>query len=153
MPGKMVNIYKELIDLKIIDDVCTQVNTITSTCGPLQKLAVEVLSAIVHPYYGEVYSFPWKRGPHSAVLEYNENIGNFDMLRETVYHCLNDFNWTGKLAVVYKDNFENDSVACICAFRIVLQMLRVKIDSVSTVLSDSEMMKLLHHALESSNIV
>ena len=76
MPTKMVGVYKEIIDLKLLEEICTIISKITAGASDYQRLAIEVASAAVHPYFGEVYSFPWKRGPHSAVLEYNDKVIN-----------------------------------------------------------------------------
>ena len=153
MPAKMINIYKEIIDMKLLENACLMIGQISSSANQLQKLAIEVVSTAVHPFYGEVYSFPWLRGPHNAVLEYNENISSFEVLRETVYNCLNEFDWTNKLTTAYKEFFDSDSIACICIFRIVLQMLRFKLDTVSVLLQDGEIMKLFHLSLSGTHVV
>lgn len=111
------------------------------------------MSAVIHPYYGEVYSFPWKRGPHTAVLEYNDNYGNFDILKDTVYSALSEFNWTNKLTYCFKELYESDNVTCIAIYRIFLQLLRFKLDLTTLITSDSGVMKLLHASLNGSNIV
>lgn len=110
MPSKMVGVYKEFIDLKLLDEICMIISKITAGTTEIQRLAIEVASAVVHPYYGEVYSFPWKRGPHSAVLEYNENMNNFDVLRETIFGAFTDFSWTTKLTLAYKEFFDEHTI-------------------------------------------
>ena len=153
MPAKMIGLYKEILDLKLIDDICAVISTISSGVSEFQKLCIQVLSAAVHPYYGEVYSFPWKRGPHSAVLEYNENIAHFEVLRDTAFNCLTDFSWTSKLTFAFKELFDNDAVTCIAIYRIILQMLRTKLDTASVIVSDPGLMKLLHASLSGTNPV
>ncbi len=73
----MLNFYKDLIDLKIINDLCT----IIGEGGPvtsIQKVALHVVSVIINPICGDTYSFPWKRGPHDNLGEYNEALPIFD---------------------------------------------------------------------------
>jgi len=152
-PSKMIHIYREIVDMKLLDEACSFISKISAGINDLQKLAIEVISTAVHPFYGEVYNFPWKRGPLTAVLEYNENISNFEVLRETVHSCLSAFDWTSKLTLAYKELFDNNTVSCICIYRIVLQMLRVKLDTVSVVISDSGLMKLFHLSLSGTNVI
>ena len=109
-PGKMVHIYKEIVDTKVLEEACKIIKKISGTPDKLQKSAIQVVSTAVHPFYGEVYSFPWQRGPHSAVLEYNENMVHFELLRETICHALNSYKWTGKLTIAYKEYFDDDNV-------------------------------------------
>jgi hypothetical protein len=30
---------------------------------------------VMNPYFGDSYSYPWKRGPHENLPEYAENMG------------------------------------------------------------------------------
>jgi hypothetical protein len=44
----------------------------------LQKASVHVLSVLMNPFFGDTYSYPWKRGPHDNLPEYNEAVPTFD---------------------------------------------------------------------------
>ena len=151
MPTKMLGIYKELVDLKLIDDLCLRISNISGTLSDLDKMCIQIISGIIHPYYGEVYSFPWKRGPHTAVYEYNESVPSFDMLKNNVYNCFSSFPWMGKLTYSFKELYEVDNITCISIFRIFLQLLRFKLDTASQIVSEGGVMKLLHSALNSRN--
>lgn len=153
MPAKMINIYKEIVDLNLLDEMCNQVGGINSSVSHIQKLAILVLSAAVHPYFGEVYSFPWKRGPHSAVLEYNDNVGHFEMIRNSVHSGLTDAKWLNKLSFAYKECYEDDAVVCIAIYRIILQMLRIKLENTYEMVNNKQFMKILHSSLGCSNPV
>jgi hypothetical protein len=78
----MQNFYKDLMDLKLINDLCFIIASGTyNASSPIVKVAVHVLSIIVNPVYGDTYSFPWKRGPHDNLGEYFEALMVFDMAR------------------------------------------------------------------------
>jgi len=85
IPIRMQNFYKELVDSKIINDICSIIGSVGSSGNPLHKVAVQVLSVIVNPIYGDTYSFPWKRGPHDNLNEYLEVLPIFDQVRHTAY--------------------------------------------------------------------
>jgi hypothetical protein len=70
------------------------------TISALQKVAVQVLSIIVSPAYGDVYSFPWKRGPQDNFNEYLEASTIFDQCRSIAYQNLFDFDFLSKLNLV-----------------------------------------------------
>lgn len=55
----------------------------------------------MHPSYGDVYSFPWKRGPHDNLNEYLDNIAVFDNVKQTVWSCINEYDWLSRFAIVY----------------------------------------------------
>jgi fused len=153
IPYKMIGIYKEFIDLKLIEDLSDYVSTISITTDSHQIFAIKVLSTAIHPFYGEVYSFPLKRGPHSSVLEYNESYEHFEMLRDTVHNALSSFSLIGKLCYAYKELFDSDTVTCVSIFRIFLQMLRIKLDNTSLIVTEPKIMKLLHSSLIGTNPV
>ncbi len=77
----MQNFYKDLLEQRIINDICSIILSVGGVATPLQKVAVHVLSIIINPVYGETYSFPWKRGPHDNLNEYLEALPSFDNVR------------------------------------------------------------------------
>jgi len=81
----MQNFYKDLVEQKIIHDLCSIVSQVGANATPKQKVATHVLSIIINPIYGDTYSFPWKRGPHDNLNEYLEATSTFDMVRNTTY--------------------------------------------------------------------
>ena len=153
IPFKMVGIYKEIIDLNLLDELAKIILGISGSTTDMQRLAIDVLSTSVHPFFGEVYSFPWKRGPHSSVLEYNDCLGNFEMIRESVHDSLFQFSWINKFTFAFKELYDNNPVTCIAIYRIILQMLRIKLDTASAVIEDPSLMAMLHSSLSGTNPV
>ena len=69
------------MDLKLIADICGIISGVGQVATPLQKVAIQVLSIMINPIYGETYSFPWKRGPHDNLNEYLEVLPTFELTR------------------------------------------------------------------------
>lgn len=57
------------------------------------------------------------------------------------------------MTFAYKELFDNDPVTCIAIYRVILQMMRTKLDTASIIVSDASLMKLLHSSLSGTNSV
>jgi hypothetical protein len=66
---------------------------------------------LMNPYYGDTFSYPWKRGPHENLAEYQEVFSPvFDgALREVVWKTLTDtsIDWLAKFAIVFQAEDES----------------------------------------------
>ena len=60
--------YKDLVEKRFIQE-CMEITKTHDSLAVL-KLFVQVLSAFMHPVYGDIESFPWKRGTAPGVQEY-----------------------------------------------------------------------------------
>lgn len=67
---------------------------------------MHVLSMLVNPAFGSVFSFPWMRGPHDQLIEYNDAINSFETVRMTVYKFFTEFDFLGVLMKIYHDENE-----------------------------------------------
>lgn len=131
IPIRMQSFYKDIIESKILQDVITLVASVGSVATPLQKVAVQVLSVIINPIYGETYSFPWKRGPHDNLNEYFEACSQFEQVRAFASSSLSEFDFLQKLVNVFNSEDENHYVVTkIAVLRIITQLLRLKKESV-----------------------
>jgi len=61
---------------------------------------------LVNPAFGSVFSFPWMRGPHDQLIEYNDAINSFETVRMTVYKFFTEFDFLGVLMKIYHDENE-----------------------------------------------
>lgn len=90
-------------------------------------LALENLSNLLCPVYGDFYSFPWKRGPHDSILEYIEASKSFQAVRLQIFTELKGHDLIKKSLAIY--NKENDiydqnlEVRC-SALRLLIQLLK-----------------------------
>lgn len=116
----MQSFYKDILEQKIVSDICQIVALVGQVATPLQKVAVHVLSIIVNPIYGETYSFPWKRGPHDNLNEYLEALPSYDLIRQFIANQTNEFDFLGKLGVIFNSEDENQHVVTkVAVLRII----------------------------------
>lgn len=92
---------------------------------PIDTVAMECLSTLMCPVYGDFYSFPWKRGPHDNILEYTEAVTIFEKVRESIFVCVKDFDFIGKALAIFlnEDEMKNVEVKC-SVLRLFNQTLR-----------------------------
>ena len=56
----------------------------------------------MNPFFGDTYSYPWKRGPHDNLPEYLEALPTFDnILRQTIFQLMTEFDYLSKLSMIY----------------------------------------------------
>ena len=55
---------------------------------PVLKLFVQVISAFMHPVYGDIECFPWKRIASAGVQEYKECATMLECVRQTIINSL-----------------------------------------------------------------
>lgn len=73
IPVRMLQFFKDICDNGVVKDVCDVFRTISANnVTPLHFVALQAISTMVCPVYGDFYSFPWKRGPHDSIQEYIE---------------------------------------------------------------------------------
>jgi hypothetical protein len=122
----MSSFYKDIVENGVVKDTCeifksTQPGNVTA----IHSVALECLSTVACPVYGDFYSFPWKRGPHDNILEYTEAATLFEAIREQVYSSLRDFDFVGKALAVYQKEDEAKHLEVKCAtLRLFIQLLR-----------------------------
>ena len=108
----------------------------------------------VHPSYGDLYSFPWKRGPNEAISEYNEALSTFDQVRNTVYASLNEFDWPSRFVILYSsEEAATGKAVMVAVLRVFLQMLRTKRDTAELIINHPQSIQMLHHAIASKDTV
>lgn len=108
VPIRMQNFSKDLMDLKLINDICFIIgsNSYNATSA-IVKVATQVLSVVMNPVYGDTYSFPWKRGPHDNMNEYFEALVTFDLVRSQAQQSLSDHDYLQRLVLIF--NSEDES--------------------------------------------
>lgn len=56
---------------------------------------------LINPAFGSQFSFPWMRGPHDQLIEYNDAVNSFENVRIAVYKFFSEFDFVGALMQVY----------------------------------------------------
>jgi len=71
----------------MINEICSILKTVqANNVNSIHMVAVELLSTLICPVYGDFYSFPWKRGPHDNIQDYIEALITFENLREQIFN-------------------------------------------------------------------
>ena len=95
IPIKMQNYYKEINENGTIKEICEILKS-NKQHASVHIVALECISLLICPVYGDFYSFPWKRGPHDNINEYIEANITFDSLRQNIYNNIKDSDFVGK---------------------------------------------------------
>lgn len=64
-PQRSFNFFKDLIEVKFIQDI-KQILLFFENATNLQRYTIQVLGVLIHPIYGEMFSFPWKRASNES---------------------------------------------------------------------------------------
>ena len=67
---------------------------------------MHVLAQLINPAFGNLFSFPWMRGPHDQLIEYNDAVNSFEALRTTVFKFFIEFDFVGVLMAIYHEENE-----------------------------------------------
>ena len=82
---------------------------------------------LVNPAFGNLFSFPWMRGPHDQLIEYNDAVNSFETIRMTVYKFFTEFDFVGALMAIYhEENEQNFLMTKMAVLRIITQLTRIK---------------------------
>jgi hypothetical protein len=126
IPLRMQQFFKEVSENGIIKEVTELLKSKNNnSVGPVHVMALECLSTLICPVYGDFYSFPWKRGPHDNILEYIEAQSIFENMRDKIFLQIKDFDFVGKALAIFMSEDESKSVEVKCSvLRMLNQMLR-----------------------------
>lgn len=122
----MAQFFKDITESGVLKEVADIVKSKNNnSVGPVHIVALECLSTLICPVYGDFYSFPWKRGPHDNILEYIEAQSIFESMRDKIFMYVKDFDFVGKAIAIFMMEDENKSVEAKCSvLRMFNQMLR-----------------------------
>ena len=124
IPLRMQQFFKEISENGMLKDV-TDIIKSGKQPGPVHIVALEALSTLICPVYGDFYSFPWKRGPHDNILEYTEAQTIFENMRDKIFLLIKDFDFVSKALAIFMSEDESKTVEVKCAvLRMFNQMLR-----------------------------
>ena len=84
----------------------------------------------MNPLYGDVFSFPWNRGPHDAINEYLEAVPVLEDARQNLSSIITDTEFLKYLLTAFHSEDESQHTETkIAVLRIVTQMLRTPRDT------------------------
>ena len=79
--------YKDLVEKRFIQE-CMYITKNYFENMNVLKLFAQVLSAFMHPVYGDIECFPWKRDSSPGVQEYKECATMLECVRQTIINSL-----------------------------------------------------------------
>jgi hypothetical protein len=79
----MQSFYKEIIENSYDIELVTLMSNKKVTS--VEQAACHVLAQLINPAFGDTYSFPWKRGPHDQIIEYQDLVPLVDLIRARIY--------------------------------------------------------------------
>lgn len=121
---------------------------------PVHIYLVKVLAVFMHPIYGDVFTFPWRRGPNETITEFNESLTLFECLKQTITNGLIEFDWVSVLDKVYKaEDDSNSNMTKISVLRVILQCLRVSKELTEKIFSSKALLTLLQYNIFSEDHV
>ena len=93
----------------------------------VHKVAVYLIAGLINPAFGDSYSFPWLRGPHDQIIEYNDHVPVFDQIRLDCYKHLHAFDFCKALVNIFTSEEESEHLMTkVAVFRIFTQLVRMK---------------------------
>lgn len=61
--------YKDIVEIKFVPEFLNIFKCYSAHIN-VHKLLVQVVSAFMHPVYGDIECFPWKRANYNGIIEY-----------------------------------------------------------------------------------
>ena len=62
--------YKDILEVKFIQDCISFIQHLDYS-NPTIKYIIQVFSALMHPFSGDITTFPWKRNTSQIVVDFN----------------------------------------------------------------------------------
>ena len=100
-PVRSQQFYKDIIDQNYDVELCAILLKPGTKVGAVEIAVVQVLAQLINPAFGEAYSFPWKRGPHDQIIEYQDLVPLVEQIRARVYKKLVSADFVASLISVY----------------------------------------------------
>jgi hypothetical protein len=90
-------------------------------------VAVQLIATLTNPAFGDSFSFPWLRGPHDQMIEYNDHVATFEQIRVDCFRFMNGFDFCKALINIYAAEEEVEHIMTkVSVFRVIAQLIRIK---------------------------
>lgn len=83
--------YKDLVEKRFIQECMDIIKNYYDQINVL-KLFVQVFSAFMHPVYGDIECFPWRRDNYAGIQEFKECSTMLECVRQTIINSLLESN-------------------------------------------------------------
>lgn len=141
------NFYKDLVEVKFVNDCVGFLKQLDSG-SPTIKFIVQVFSVLMHPVYGDISTFPWRRTTSTNVGEFTSCQTMFECVRQSIMNCLFEIDWISLFVRVYKPEEESSSITKISILRVLLQAIRQSKEFIDRIVNEKQLIKLIFGTLQ-----
>jgi hypothetical protein len=85
---------------------------------------LQMIAVTIHPPFGDVATFPWKRSVSTVVADYNECRPLLESLRQAFAAAMIEFDWAGMLYRLHQGEEEASTHGREVILRVLLQLSR-----------------------------
>lgn len=129
VPVRMQQFFKDLIEQNY-DTELAQILMSKKHAPAIEQACCLVIAQLINPAFGDTYSFPWKRGPHDQLIEYQDLVPLVEQIRCRIYKKLTGSgDFIGHLLSVFQNEKSDKVVVKTAVFRIFTQLLRLRKDA------------------------
>ena len=138
--------YKDILEVKFIQDCINFIQHLDYT-NPTIKYIIQVFSALMHPFSGDITTFPWKRSASQIVLDFNEYSTMFECIRQDIINSLLEIDWITLFVKVFQLDDEGNHIVKVSILRIILQSIRQSKEYTEKIINDKFILKLIFSSL------
>jgi fused len=106
-----------------------------------------VIGVLIHPIFGDIFTFPWKRNQSEIVFEFSENLPYFENIKQLVVNALLEIDWLGIFIKLYNSEEEATSLTKISIMRVILQCIRISKEMVEKCSGNKNLIYLIQFAI------
>lgn len=148
---KSFSFYKDIIEIKFMGECISLLKVYENQLNVL-KLLVQVLSAFMHPVFGDIECFPWKKQNSYGVIEYKECSTMLECVRQSIINSLMEIDWMAPFEKILELDDESSILPKISIERIVLQAIRQSKEFTENLLSKpNPILKYIFNTLSNSD--
>ena len=125
----MQQFYKEVVEYGIDVELCSIILKGNLKVTAVEVAATHVLAHLINPAFGDTYSFPWKRGPHDQIIEYQDLVPLVEHIRARVYKKLSSTDFIATLMQIFHHEQDPEVMTKVATLRIITQLLRIRKDN------------------------
>ncbi|EGR33161.1 protein kinase domain protein [Ichthyophthirius multifiliis] len=147
------NFYKSIIEIKFSQDIICLFKTMENAQN-LHNFILQVLVVLVHPIYGDIFSFPWKRGQSGAVQEFCECLPVFECLKQQIFTNLIEIDFLPIITRQFNTQSEDESskLTKISILRLVLQGIRIQREIIDKMLVNKPILQIINMCIYNEEI-
>jgi len=135
--------YKEIVEHKVLP-ILIALFWKMETVQQAHIYLIKVLTVFMHPIYGDIFTFPWRKSSSESISEFNEALPLFECLKQEIASSIEELDWADILIKVF--NAEDESnLTKVSVLRLILQCLRASKDLSEKAIQNKAFFSLLQY--------